>query len=323
MRAAVYRRYGGPEVVRIETVPDPAPKPGEICVSVSHSTVTTADWRLRAAAFPGALAIPGRLMVGLYRPRSPVLGSEFAGTVTALGEGVTDFHLGQSVFGFAERGAHAEVLTIPASSAVLPIPDGVTPEEAAAVPFGGLCALVFLRDFAQLRPGQSVLIVGASGGVGAYAVQVARALGAEVTAVASAPREALVRELGAAEFVDYATSDVSSLTPRFDVVFDTVGAMTFDQARQIMTHTGVFLPLNFGLREMVQALIARFQKGPRMKIGVNADRKPDLQVLSDWMVAGQLQAVIGARYGLSGIRAAHALVQGRHKVGSVVIDISA
>ena len=322
MKAAVYTEYGGPDVVRIEEIVRPEPAVGEVLVRVSHSTVTTGDWRLRAAAFPGILAVAGRVMFGLTRPRNPVLGSEFAGTVAALGEGVTEFAVGDAVFGFAPSGAHAEYLTIKADGAVLPLPDGVGPEAAVAVPFGGASALVFLRDFAKLQPGQKVLVVGASGGVGAYAVQVARLLGAEVTGVASGPREEMVRDLGAAGFVDYQTQDITALGETFDIVFDTVGALEFAEARKLLTPKGVFVPLNFGLREMGQALWSCFRGGQRVKIGVNEDSKADLAVLRDWMADGQLRPVVGARFPLAEIRDAHALVQGRHKQGAVVIGIA-
>lgn len=321
MKAAVYREYGGPDVVHVEDVVRPEPGPGDVLVRVSHSTVTTADWRLRAAAFPGVLAVPGRLMFGLRRPRHPVLGSEFAGTVVALGAGVTEFAVGDEVFGFAPMGAHAEFMTLKASGAVLPLPHGVDFAEAAAVPFGGLCSLAFLRDVAGLSAGQKVLVIGASGGVGAYAVQVARLLGAEVTGVASGAREELVRDLGATGFVDYTTQDVTTLNSRFDLVFDTVGAMDFAQVREVLKPRGVFIPLNFGIREIGQVLWSRLRGGQRIRIGVNDDTKADLAVLRDWMEQGALRAVIGAHFALDDIRDAHALVQGRHKIGSVIVEI--
>lgn len=322
MFAAVYTEYGGPDVVRVEQTARPEAAPGEVLVRVSHSTVTTADWRLRAAAFPGILAVPGRLMFGLRRPRNPVLGSEFAGTIEALGEGVAEFSVGDQVFGFAPSGTHAEYVSVKVDGAVLPLPEGVGPQDAVAVPFGGLSALVFLRDFAGLQPGQKVLVVGASGGVGAYAVQIARLLGAEVTGVASGARAEMVRDLGASAFVDYRAQDIAALQTRFDVVFDTIGALRFAQARKVMTAKGLFVPLNFGLRELGQALVCRLGGGQRIRIGVNEDKKADLAVLRDWMAEGQLRPVVGARFALADIRKAHALVQGRHKVGSVVVEIA-
>ncbi|WP_323768924.1 NAD(P)-dependent alcohol dehydrogenase [Marinovum sp.] len=323
MKAAVYRTYGGPEVVRIEETVRPEPGPGEILVRVAHGSVTTADWRLRAAAFPGVLAIPGRLMFGLRAPRQPVLGSEFAGHVAALGAGVTEFAPGQAVFGFVLQGAHADYLVVKASGAVLPVPDGLDLSEAAALPFGGLSALVFLRDFAQLTPGQRVLVVGASGGVGAYAVQIARAMGAEVTGVASGAHEGFVRSLGAEGFVDYRRQSLRGLETRFDAVIDTVGATDFAAVRAVLTPRGVFVPLNFGLREIGQALWARVFRRKRLRIGVSGDTKADLSVLAGWVVEGRLRPVIDRRFPLAEIRAAYALVETRHRQGAVLLDMAA
>ncbi|TNF23104.1 MAG: NAD(P)-dependent alcohol dehydrogenase [Rhodobacteraceae bacterium] len=321
MQAAVYSEYGTADVVRIEDRARPVPGPGEILVKVAHGSVTTADWRLRAAAFPGVLAIPGRLMFGLRRPRREVLGSEFAGEVAALGPGVTGFAPGQPVFGFVMQGAHAEYLVVRAEGAVLAVPEALALADAAALPFGGLSALVFLRDFAQVQPGQRVLVIGASGGVGVYAVQIARALGAEVTGMASGGNEALVRGLGASGFIDYRTTKLRDLEGRFDAVIDTVGAARFKDVRHLLGKTGVFVPLNFGLREIGQALWTRALGGPRVRIGVSGDTRADLAVLADWVTQGRLRPVVDRRFAFRAIRAAYAHVEGRHRRGSVLLDI--
>lgn len=323
MKAAVYFEYGDSNVVSIADRPRPAPGPGEILVKVAHGSVTTADWRLRAAAFPGVLAVPGRLMFGLRRPRQPVLGSEFVGHVVALGEGVSDFGEGQAVFGFVMSGAHAEYLVVRADGAVLPVPKGLELRDAAALPFGGVSALVFLRDYARVKPGQKVLIIGASGGVGAYAVQIALIMGAEVTGVASGGNEALVRDLGAVEFVDYRQQDLGALATRFDSVIDTVGVVSFGQIKHLLTAKGVFVPLNFGLREIRQALVSALFGGRRVRIGVSGDTKADLAVLGRWVTDGQLRPVVDRRFALSDIRAAHAHVEGRHRKGAVLLDMVA
>lgn len=323
MKAAVYRTYGGPEVVRIEETARPEPGPGEMLIKVAHGSVTTADWRLRAAEFPGVLALPGRLMFGLRHPRQPVLGSAFAGHVAALGAGVTGFAPGQAVFGFTMLGAHAEYLVVKAAGAVLPLPEGLALSEAAALPFGGLSALVFLRDYARITPGQRLLVVGASGGVGAYAVQIARALGAEVTGVASGPHEALVRDLGAQGFVDYRQQPVSALATRFDAVIDTVGALRFSEARAVLAPGGVFVPLNFGLREIGQALWTRLFGRKALRLGVSGDTKADLAVLAGWVTEGRLRPVVDRRFPLSEIAVAHALVETRHRKGAVLLDMAA
>ena len=185
MKAAVYETYGPADVVKIDSRPKPEPGATELLVRVEATTVTTADWRLRASAFPGGMWLPGRLMTGLFKPKNEVLGAEFAGVVEETGGEVTGFKPGDRVFGFAGHGAHAEYLTIDETAAVAPIPAGLDTLEAAALPFGAVAALAFLRDVAKIKPGQDVLIIGASGNVGVYAVQIAKAMGATVTAVAT------------------------------------------------------------------------------------------------------------------------------------------
>lgn len=323
MKAAVYSEYGKADVVRIEDVARPEPGPGEILVKVAYGSVTTADWRLRAAAFPGVLAIPGRLMFGLRGPRQPVLGSEFAGEVVTLGAGVQGFEAGQAVFGFVIRGAHAEYLVVKAEGAVLPLPEGLSLADAAALPFGGQSALVFLRDYARVRPGQKVLAVGASGGVGAYAVQIARAMGASVTGVASGANEGFVRGLGAEDFVDYRKQDLRDLDGTYDAVIEAVGAVRFGDVRHLLGKTGVFVPLNFGLREVGQALKTALLGGPRVRIGVSGDTKADLAVLADWVTQGRIRPVIDRRFPFDGIREAYVHVEGRHRRGAVLLDIGA
>ena len=170
MKAATARRYGPADILQIEELPRPVPGRGEILLRVRAASVTTADWRLRAAAFPGGLALIGRLVAGLWRPRHLVPGSDVAGEVVALGAGVKGFEVGQRVVAVLGHGGHAEYGLAKAEGAVAPIPDSMGFDEAAALPFGGLTALEFLRDVASLRAGQKVLILGASGGVGAYAV---------------------------------------------------------------------------------------------------------------------------------------------------------
>ena len=321
MKAMTYQRYGGPEVVQPRDLPRPTPAKDEVLVRVSAAGITTADWRLRASAFPGGLWLAGRLMTGLVRPRKPVLGGDFAGVVEAAGEGVTRFKPGDRVFGFSGFGAHAEYLTISAEGAIAKVPGGLSDQEAAALPFGALCALEFLRDVANVQPGQRVLVVGASGGVGGYAVQIARWLGAEVTGVASAENAAYVRSLGATEIVDYRSEDVTRRDTMFDIVFDTVGALDFRAAKRVLSPTGLFLPLNFGLGDLPKALCAGLGRGPRMKLHVNGDTREGVDTLARLVVEGHLHPLIDHVYPFDDIHAGYAHVEGRHRRGAVVLDI--
>jgi NADPH:quinone reductase-like Zn-dependent oxidoreductase len=318
MKAAVYERYGGPEVVAVREVPRPEAGAGEILVRVNAASVTTADWRMRASAFPGVLWLPGRLMVGLRRPRRTVLGRDFAGVVVRVGAGVAGFRAGDRVFGVSGHGAHAEFVAVPAAGAVLATPARLEDAEAAALPFGALAALVFLRDYARVQAGQAVLVVGATGGVGAYAVQIAAALGAEVTGVASAANLDLVRGLGAAHALDYGLPPPAGR--EYDVIFDTVGATTFGGEAGRLREGGVYVPLNFGLREGLQALTTR-RAARRVTIGVSGDSRADLEAVAGMVAAGRLRPVVDREYPLERIADAYRDVETRHRRGCVVVTV--
>ncbi|MCT4373195.1 NAD(P)-dependent alcohol dehydrogenase [Yangia mangrovi] len=320
MKAATARRYGASDILRVEDLPRPEPGPGEILIRIRAASVTTADWRLRAAAFPGGLALIGRLVAGLWKPRHLVPGSDVAGEVVALGAGVDGFAVGQRVVAVLGHGGHAEYGLATAKGAVAPIPEGMGFDEAAALPFGGLTALEFLRDVAKLRAGQEVLILGASGGVGAYAVQIAAALGARVTAVAGPGREVFLRGLGAERVLDYRRDEIAG---RFDLIFDTVGAMSWPESRRLLGEQGLFLPLNFGLRELGHLLWAKLSGGPRMALHVSGDSRAGLESLLALWREGRLRPVIDSRFALEDIAEAHLLVETRHRAGAVVLEIGA
>ncbi|MBT8417569.1 MAG: NAD(P)-dependent alcohol dehydrogenase [Silicimonas sp.] len=321
MKAALTPRYGPPETVRIGDHPTPSPASADVLVRVAAAAVTTADWRMRASAFPGGLWLPGRLMTGLFRPRNPVLGSAFAGTVTALGPDAKGFAAGDRVFGFAPHGAHAEYLAIKSDAAIAPLPDRLSFEDAAALPFGAASALVFLRDIAGLASGEHILIVGASGATGSYAVQIAKALGAEVTAVASAGNEDLVRSLGADHFVDYRAADPLAVTAGYDVIFDTVGATTFRRAGAALRPTGRYVPLNFSMLDAGRAALSNLGKGPTMKIAVSGDTRAILDDLIAMIENGQLRPVIDTVLDFEQIAEAHRLVETRHRSGTLVVTM--
>jgi len=322
MKAMIYESYGGPDVVMPRDLPRPEAGEGEVLVRVRAAGITTADWRLRASAFPGGLWLAGRLMTGLFRPRRPVLGGDFAGVVAGVGAGVTRFAPGDRVFGFSGFGAHADYLTISAEGAIAAIPGGLSDQEAAALPFGALCALEFLRDVADVQPGQRVLVVGASGGVGGYAVQIARWLGAEVTGVASGENAGFVQGLGATDVVDYRQEDVTRRETMFDLVFDTVGALDFRSAKRVLAPSGLFLPLNFGLGDVPRAICSRLGRGPRMTLHVNGDSREGVEMLGRLVVEGHLRPLIDRVYPFDQIREGYAHVEGRHRRGAVVLDVA-
>lgn len=318
MRAVVNRRYGGPEVIGLDERPDPEPGPGELLIRVEAATLSAADAALRAGS-----PFAARLFAGPFRPRITVLGSDFAGVVAAVGEGVAGFAVGDRVWGAtnAAMGAHAEYVVVSASGAVALQPAGLSPTDAASLV--DATAMSFLRDTGRLQRGENVLINGASGAVGTAAVQLAVDIGAEVTAVCSAPRLDLVRRLGAVRAYDYRDVDVTTLPERFDVVFDVAGTLGYRRARRILTPTGRYLITvpTFGALAW-HALTCR-SRGRRSRISFTGLRKAsvvraDLEETGSLVAAGRIRPVVDTVYSFEDAPAAHAHLA-RGKAGHIVL----
>jgi NADPH:quinone reductase-like Zn-dependent oxidoreductase len=260
-------------------------------------------------------------MAGLFAPRKKILGGEFAGRVAAVGEGVTRFKPGDDVFGFAGMGAHAEYVAVKADGPVAAKPPGLGYDEAAAVPFGALSALVFLRDFAKVQPGQRVLVVGAAGGVGVYAVQLARHFGAEVDGVCGPANVELVASLGARRVFDHTREDFTQSGETWDIIIDPVGRTSFAKCRSTLAPEGRHVFIEFGLAQIVQALVTSLAGGQRAVIGISGDTRDDLEFITSLLEAGAVRPVIDSRYPLERIADAHARTETRHKRGSVVVAI--
>lgn len=322
MKAAIHRRYGRPEVLRIEEVPMPSFGRRDIRVRVHASTVTSGDARLRGMRAPAIFRLPMRLAFGLSGPRQPIPGMEFAGEVEAVGAEVTRFRPGQAVFGIVLRGANAEYLTIREDAAIAPIPPGLTHAQAAAVPFGALAALAFLRHVARLVTGERVLVVGAAGGVGVFAVQIAKHLGAHVTGLCSAESAELVRGLGADAVIDRQAGPRGATAGGYDILLDTIGATRFAEWRPLLAPRGRHVFLSFGLREMVQMAMTSWGRGPRVLGGFSANDPAELAHIADLLAAGVLRPVIGACHRLDDIVAAHRHVDSGRKRGSTVICLT-
>jgi NADPH:quinone reductase-like Zn-dependent oxidoreductase len=303
MKAAVYDDYGPPEVVRLEELDKPAPAANEILVKVRATTVAAADWRMRKAD-----PFLARLYNGLFKPRrARVLGFELAGEVEAVGSDVRRFRPGEHVFAFTGFGfgAHAEYRCLAESGTITKVglvahkPASMSFEQAAAVPVGALTAQGFLRR-AGVRPGERVLVYGASGSVGTFAVQLARNLGARVTGVCSAANLALVRSLGADDVLDYTSEDFTRRGRVFDVVFDAVGKCAVSRARRVLR-----------------------PGGRRVSVHSSPGFRPgDLDRLKDLIEEGKLTSVIDRQYPLERIVDAHRYVEAGHKKGNVVVTVS-
>ncbi len=318
MQAATARRYGGPGVVTIETLPRPEPQPGALRIRVTAAAVTAADARLRANDAPRGFGLLMRLITGLIRPRNPVPGMEFAGIVNSLGTGTTGFVIGQRVFGVTGLGggAHAGYLTINADARLFALPETLSDAEGAAFFFGGLTAMDFLIDKARLQPGDRLLVNGATGSVGTAALQIAHHLGAQITAVARSDNHALAHNLGADAVVDYRDGP---LTGQYDVILDVVGSLPYARAEALLAPNGRLLPVTATLAQQVSAAIRPKRGTHRITAGIIADAKPAMERLIRLHQSGVYRPVIGDTLPFADIAAAHALAGSRHKRGNVVV----
>jgi NADPH:quinone reductase-like Zn-dependent oxidoreductase len=325
MKAAVFTRYGPPDVLEIKDVEKPVPRDNEVLVRVRAATVCAADWRMRKAD-----PFMVRFMNGLWRPKKfNVLGAEFAGTVESVGKAVTRFKEGDEVFGSPgfRFGAHAEYICLPENGLLAMKPVNMTFEEAAAVLFGGFSALHFLRK-AGIRAGQKVLIYGASGSVGVFAVQLAKHFGASVTGVCSTANLDLVKSLGADAVVDYTKEDFSSAGRVYDIVFDTVGKSGFSRSLKSLKRGGPYVLVGGSgspsslLALIVRGLWASLTGTAKVISGVARATAEDQALLKALIEAGKLRTVIDKRYPLAEIAEAHRHAEAGHKKGHVVIVLA-
>jgi NADPH:quinone reductase-like Zn-dependent oxidoreductase len=326
MKAIVYREYGSPDVLKMEQVEKPAPEDNEVLIKVCAATVTTGDVNVRGFTFvpPGFGPLP-RLMFGVRGPKKQILGTELAGEIEAAGRDVRSFKKGDQVFGIASDsfGAYAEYTCRRATGALALMPANMTHEEAAVIPFGAGTALYFLRDLAKVKGGQKILIIGASGGVGAYAVQIAKYYGAEVTGVCSLANVDMVKALGADKVIDYTREDFTQNGEQYDAILDmVVGRTSFSRCKESLKERGMYLPVAGGLREMGQTLWTSITGGRKVMSGTPTECAEDLIFLKGLIEAGNLKAVIDRRYPLEQIAEAHRYVDGGHKRGSVVITVA-
>jgi NADPH:quinone reductase-like Zn-dependent oxidoreductase len=318
MRAVVYDRYGPPEVLRLEEVERPVPKDDEVLVRVHATTVTRTDIGMRSAE-----PVIVRLVSGLRRPRNRILGMELAGEVEAVGAAVTEFAVGDAVFGVKGFGTHAEFVCMRESGPLAHKPDGMTFDEAAAVCDGASLALACLRK-ADLHQGQSILIYGASGAVGTAGVQLANELGAEVTAVCNTKNVELVRSLGADVVIDYTREDFATNGKTYAVIFDAVGKHSFRRSRRSLKSGGTFVETDLGFLWHVPllALVTRWIGDKRVKVGITRYTKKDVEFLKALVEAGKFRPVIDRRYPLEEVVEATRYVETGQKTGNVVLTVS-
>jgi len=323
MLAYSYKNYGSPDVIEQVTIPTPTPKPNEVLVRVYATTVSAGDWRARSLTLPKGLGLMGRLVFGITGPRKPILGTEFSGVVEAVGADITNFQPGDAVIGFpgATFGAHAEFITMPANGKLTLKPDSVNFAHAAAIPFGGTTAYDFLVNKAKLQGGETVLINGASGSVGSAGVQIAKHLGAHVTAVCSGANAELVRNLGADRVIDYQTQNVIGQGDQYDIVVDAVGTLPWSQAQHAIQPGGKMVLIAGKTSDMIFGSLKAAMKGKTMIGGVASESREVLEAVVSLAAKADFHPVIDRRYAFADMKAAHAHVDAGHKRGNVVVSV--
>lgn len=324
MNAIVYTQYGPADVLHLQEVEMPAPKDNEVLIKVHATSVTAADCNARGFTFvPPGLGFIARLSFGPRKPRQPVLGVELSGEIVDVGKDVRRFKKGDTVFGISQKmGAYAEYICMPEDASIALKPANLTYAEAASIPFGANTALYFLRDMAKLQSGQKILIIGASGCTGVYAVQLAKYYGAEVTGVCSTRNLELVRTLGADQVIDYTREDFTRNGQTYDVIFDMVpGKSSFARYKSSLKPNGLYLAGAGGLDSFTQMAWTGLTGGKKVIAGMAPDRVEELVFLKELCEAGKLRPVIDRRYPLEQTAEAHRYADTGRKRGSVVITI--
>jgi len=316
MKAIVYTKFGPPEVLQLQEVEKPTPKANEVLIIIFATTVVKEDPDMRRS--------PG--FNGFLKPRHPILGQELAGQVEAIGRDVTRFKPGDQVYGIDMFGAYAEYKCMPENGALAIKPANISFEEAASVPNGALTALPFLRDKGKIQGGQTVLIYGASGSVGAAAVQLAKYYGAEVTGICSTTNLEWVKSLGADQVIDYTQEDFTENSKSYDIIFDTVGKRSFSECKGSLTDEGIYLSTVPTLVIMLQALWTAKRGSKKVKFAATGlrpvrEKIKDLVFLKELIEAGKIKPVIDRCYPLEQIAEAHRYVEQGHKKGNVVITL--
>jgi len=320
MKAAIYRRYGSPDVVQMEEVPKPIPKDEEILIRVHATTVCATDALVRKGAY-----LMFRLFLGVFKPRKPIIaGVEFSGRVVEVGKSVSRFKVGDLVFGWPGKGkgTHSEFICTAAGGAVELVPANTNLDEAASIFCGGMTALVFLEK-ARIKPGQNVLIYGASGAVGTFAVQLAKHFGARVTGVCGPTNQGLVKSLGADAVIDYTKDDFSSAGRVYDVIVDTVGKSGFARSMRALKRGGTYVliagPFVPNLGRLWASISGRARILSPVAAATVKDLGPYVHSLKELIESGKLRTVVSQRYPFAQIREAHAHADTGHKVGSVLV----
>jgi NADPH:quinone reductase-like Zn-dependent oxidoreductase len=330
MKAIVYTEYGSADVLHLAEVAKPAPQENEVLIRIHATPVSYGDLLARNFKsitprkfnMPIFFWLPSRMAFGWRKPKKNVLGSEFAGVVEAVGSAVTRFKPGAEVFGYRgeNMGAYAEYLCLPETGMLAIKPTNMTYEEAAAVPYGALTALSLLNKI-NLLPGQKVLINGASGGIGAAAVQLAKHFGAEVTGVCSTPRVGLVKALGADKVIDYTKEDFTRNGETYDVIFDILGKGSFGRGKKSLKPNGVYLFASFKVKQLAQMLWTKIVGGSKVICALSSEQPEDLAFIKGLIEAGEYKIIVDKRYRMDQAAEAHRYAESGGKRGNVVMTL--
>ncbi|MEW5797503.1 MAG: NAD(P)-dependent alcohol dehydrogenase [Bacteroidota bacterium] len=323
MKAIICPKYGPPEVLHLAETAKPVPKANEVLIKIYATTVTVADYRIRSFTVPLSYWLPARLALGVTKPKNPILGVELAGEVESVGSGVRRFKKGDRVFAatLSGGGAYAEYICLPEHGPIAVKPENISFEEAAAIPIGAQTALHYLRK-ANIQNGQTILIYGASGSVGTYAVQLAKYFGAVVTGVCSAANIDLVKSLGADKVIDYTKENFADTGEMFDIVFEAVNKSSFKDCIKVVKRSGIYINITQPIPTF-RMLWSKLTTEKRLMLGENApDTAELLNILKELIAAGKIKSVIDRCYTMEQIVEAHRYVEQGHKKGNVVVSIA-
>jgi NADPH:quinone reductase-like Zn-dependent oxidoreductase len=325
MKAILHTKFGPPDELQLKEVKKPAPRDHEVLIKIYATTVTSTDCNVRNFTFvPRVFQLPARLfMFGVFKPRIHILGIDLAGEIETVGNEVKRFKKGDQVFGTPGIifGAHAEYTCVPEKGLLTIKPANMAWKEAAPLFLGASTALFYLRDMGNIQAGHKILIYGASGAIGTYAVQLAKYFGAEVTGVCSTTNLEMVKSLGADKVIDYTKEDYTTSGEAYDLILDTVGKTSFSACKNSLKQKGVYLPVVMGLAELVQILWTSMARGKKVKGGVAHGSVEDLIFFKELIAAGKLKSVIDRCYPLEQTAEAFRYVEKGHKKGNVVITV--
>ncbi|MFC1885818.1 NAD(P)-dependent alcohol dehydrogenase [Thermodesulfobacteriota bacterium] len=325
MKSILHTKFGPPDELQLKEIEKPDPGDNEVLIKIHATTVTTTDCNARNFTFvTKVFQLPARLFFfGIFRPRINILGIDLAGEIEAVGKDVKRFKKGDQVFGTPgiAFGAHAEYTCMPEDGVLTIKPANMTWEEAASVFLGAHTALFFLRDKGDIQAGQKILIYGASGSIGTFAVQLAKYFGAEVTGVCSTTNLEMVKSIGADKIIDYTKEDFTKSGETYDLIFDTVGKTSFSRCKSSLKQKGIFLAALMGLPEIIQILWTSITGNKKVRGGVAVERVEDLDFIKDLIEAGKLKAVIDRCYPMEQTAEAFRYVEKGHKKGNVVITV--